>query len=228
MKKGKFVVIDGTDASGKATQLGLLKKRLKQENFSIKTLDFPRYYKTAWGEFIGKYQIGEFGSPQRVNPYLSFIPYMLDQLMAKKEIARWVNEGKIVLANRYFTSNFAHQASKLPLRKRKKFREFLKRAGYKELGLYQPDLVLVLYVPYEIAMRLNLKKKSRRYTKGRKRDLVERHTTYQKESVKEFLKVCKEENSWVLIKCCDRGGRLKTRGEIHQIIYDTIKARGII
>lgn len=228
MKKGKFVVIDGTDASGKATQLRLLKKRLKQESFSFKTLDFPRYYKTAWGEFIGKYQMGEFGDPQRINPYLSFIPYMLDQLIAKRDIAKWVNEGKIVLANRYFTSNFAHQAGKLPPRQRKKFRNFLKKAGYSELGLYKPDLVLVLYVPYKIAMKLNLKKRKRRYTKGRKRDLVERHTTYQKESVREFVKVCKEEKDWVLIKCCDRGGRLKTPGEIHEVIYQTLRKRKII
>lgn len=228
MKKGKFVVIDGTDASGKATQLKLLEKRLKQENFSIRTLDFPRYYRTAWGEFIGRYQMGEFGDPQRINPYLSFIPYMLDQLMAKSTIVKWVEQGKIVLSNRYFTSNFAHQAGKLPPRKRKKFREFLKRTGYEELGLYRPDLVLVLYVPYKIARKLNLKKGPRRYTKGRKRDLVERHTTYQKEAEREFLKVCKEEEDWVLIRSCDRKGRLKSPQEINEIIYKTLRERKII
>lgn len=228
MKKGKFIVIDGTDASGKATQLGLLKKRFRQEGVSFRTLDFPRYYETAWGDFIGRYQMGEFGEPQRINPYLSFIPYMLDQLMAKREISKWVSEGKTVLANRYFTSNFAHQAGKLPPRRRKKFRGFLKRAGYKELGLYKPDLVLVLYVPYKIAMRLNLKKRSRRYTKGRKSDLVERHSTYQKESVKEFIKVCKEEKDWLLVKCCSHKGRLKTPEQIHKVIYKTLHQRKII
>ena len=76
MKKGKLIVIDGTDGSGKATQLGLLKKRFRQEGVSFRTLDFPRYYETAWGDFIGRYQMGEFGNPQRINPYLSFIPYM--------------------------------------------------------------------------------------------------------------------------------------------------------
>jgi len=228
MKKGKFIVIDGTDASGKATQSGLLKKRLRKEDVSFRTLDFPRYYETAWGDFIGRYQMGEFGDPQEINPYFSFLPYMLDQLMAKRDIARWVSEGKIVLANRYFTSNFVHQASKLPPRRRKKFREFLKRAGYKELGLYQPDLVLVLHVPYKIAMKLNLKKGERRYTKGRKRDLVERDITYQKESGKEFVKVCKEENNWLLIKCCNQKGKLKTPEQIHEVIYKTLHQRKII
>ncbi len=228
MRKGRFIVIDGTDASGKPTQLELLKKRFGKEKFSVKTLDFPRYYETAWGEFIGRYQMGEFGDPQKINPYFSFLPYMLDQLMAKPLIAKWVKQGKIVLSNRYFTSNFAHQAGKLPPHKRKKFRNFLKRAGYKELGLYKPDLVLVLYVPYEIAMKLNLKKKPRRYAKGKRRDLVERHTTYQEESVKEFLKVCKEEKNWLLIECCNEKGRLKTRKEIHEIIYQTLRQHEII
>ena len=228
MKRGKFIVLEGTDASGKATQLEILKKRLREKSFSAKTLDFPRYYETAWGEFIGRYLKGEFGDPQKINPYLSFLPYMLDQLLAKPLITRWVGEGKIVLSNRYFTSNFAHQAGKLPPRKRKKFREFLKKAGYKELKLYQPDLVLVLYVPHKIAMKLNLKKSQRKYIKGRKRDLVERHQIYQEESVKEYLKVCREEDNWVLIKCCDDFDMLKTPQEIHEIIYKILRGRKII
>jgi len=77
-------------------------------------------------------------------------------------------------------------------------------------------------------MKLNLKKKPRRYAKGKRRDLVERHTTYQKESVKEFLKVCKEEKNWLLIECCNEKGRLKTREEIHEIIYQTLRQHEII
>ena len=48
-KKGKLIVIDGTDGSGKATQVALLVKRLKKDGKIVKVVDFPEYYKNFFG-----------------------------------------------------------------------------------------------------------------------------------------------------------------------------------
>ena len=45
--RGTFIVIDGTDGSGKATQVELLAKRLKKEGKTVKVVDFPEYEKTS-------------------------------------------------------------------------------------------------------------------------------------------------------------------------------------
>lgn len=53
MKKGKLIVIDGTDGSGKATQVELLRKQLVKDGKTVKVVDFPEYYKNFFGKFIG-------------------------------------------------------------------------------------------------------------------------------------------------------------------------------
>ena len=47
MKKGKLFVIDGTDGSGKQTQLEKLRKRLDEENIEYKNVSFPNYESTS-------------------------------------------------------------------------------------------------------------------------------------------------------------------------------------
>jgi len=42
-QKGKFIVIDGTDGSGKATQAEILVARLTSMNLPVAMIDFPQY-----------------------------------------------------------------------------------------------------------------------------------------------------------------------------------------
>lgn len=48
--KGKLLVIEGTDGSGKTTQLGLLQEFLKSQKISSKTMSFPQYNDTFFGK----------------------------------------------------------------------------------------------------------------------------------------------------------------------------------
>src|SRR3989344_5328339 len=154
MKKGKLIVIEGADGSGKATQTALLKAYLEQKNYPVETIDFPRYWGSFHGKTIARYLKGEFGGVDSVNPYLISLAYSLDRATAKREMNTWLREGKIVLANRYATSNMAHQAAKLPERKREHFLNWLMELEYKVNKIPKEDLVIYLHVPTATAQVL--------------------------------------------------------------------------
>jgi len=225
MAKGKFIVIEGTDGSGKATQLKLLGEYFKKRGLPFKTDDYPRY-DGCWGKLIGRYLMGEFGNPLEISPYYSVLPYMIDEYTGGKEIQKWNKEGSFGLSNRYFTSN-VHQVAKLKGAKRRKFRDWLWDAGWNKLGIYKPDLVIVLLVSPRVTMKMVKQKEIRKYTNGRKRDKVERDYGHQKSSYREYLYMCKTEKNWVKINCC-KGGRILSPEEIHQKMLKLLVERKIL
>lgn len=115
--KGKFIVIEGMDGSGKKTQFQKLIRKLKSKKAPIMTLDFPCYKKGS-SYFVKKYLKGEYGSWEEVDPYRASLFYALDRFDFKKEIEKELEEGKILIANRYTPSNMGHQGAKI-LSKRK-------------------------------------------------------------------------------------------------------------
>ena len=122
MKKGFFIVIDGTDGSGKATQTKLLAEKLKKSGRKVKTIDFPQYENNFFGKMVGRYLSGEFGKSSEVSPYLASILYAGDRFEEKETIEKWLNEGFVVIADRYASSNQIHQGGKISnSAKRKEF-----------------------------------------------------------------------------------------------------------
>ncbi len=200
--RGKFIVIDGTDGSGKATQLEILRERLIKEGNKVETIDFPRYAESPFGKVVGMFLNGDFGKLNEINPYLIVLPYMLDQYVASRdEIDKWLAEGKIVLANRYVTTNFAHQTSKLKNgAAKKRYKEWLQNAAFNYLKMIEPDLVIILGVDPLIARKLIKKKETRVYTK-KKHDIAEKDLQQQIKTYKEYQKMCRERSNWQIIKC---------------------------
>ena len=85
--KGKLIVIEGTDCSGKETQSNLLIEKLKKENIRIEKFSFPNYNsptgKIVGGPYLGKSYICEGwfeeGAPN-VDPKVSALYYAADRL----------------------------------------------------------------------------------------------------------------------------------------------------
>jgi dTMP kinase len=226
-RKGKLVVIDGTDGSGKGTQTELLLKYLDSENIKNKYIDFPRYYTSFHGKMVGRYLSGEFGSLESSSPYLTSLFYAMDRLTARDEIIDWLEEGNLVVANRYTTSSMAFQTARVEQENRAEFLKWLSDMEYKEHKLPKEDLVIFLYVPVEISQKLIDQKAQRDYVGGKKKDINEANVAYQKEVLSLYLDLAKKNPHWVVISCVDTEGELYSIENIHNKIITTLKERGI-
>lgn len=226
-RKGKLIVIDGGDGSGKATQSELLSIYLKKHGAHIKNMDFPRYYSSFHGRVVGRFLNGEFGTLNEVSPYLASLAYALDRAGAKDEMDSWLSKGGIILSNRYATSSMAHQAAKLPEGKRKEFISWLDEMEYKVHKIPREDIVIYLYVPWKIGYDLTLKKDKRIYV-NRKLDIAEADIHHRIESEKMYLKLSTERRNWVKIDCVSKQNRLLSKEIIHNKILTVLKNKHII
>lgn len=225
LKKGKLVVIDGADGSGKGTQTKKLLKYLKKIKIKNKYITFPRYYTSFHGKHVGRFLTGEFGGNNEVSPYLSSLAFALDRLSARDEIVEWLQDGNLVVSDRYVTASMAHQGSKMPAKKRKAFVSWLYDMEYKEHKLPKEDLVLYLYVPVEVSQKLLDKKAVRKYTKGK--DKAEADVKHQQASIDMYRKFCKKHSHWVEINCVKKG-RLMSIDEVHQKILEVLRDKKVI
>lgn len=225
--KGKLIVIDGGDGSGKQTQSQFLLNYLKTKNYPVKYFNFPRY-ETFYGKIISRFLNGEFGEMEKTSPYLISLAYALDRGTSAKEMRDWLVSGGTIISNRYVTSNMAHQSARLSKEKRKEFISWVEELEYKINHLPKEDLVIYLYVPYKIGYFLTKNNGSRAYLKGKKMDLAEKDLNHRQESEKMYLWLCQNRKNWVKINCLDKNGKMRTREEIHEEIVKLLKEKGII
>lgn len=202
-RKGKLIVIDGGDGSGKTTQAKLLVNYLKERGYQVKYYDFPRYYSSFHGRLVGRFLAGEFGSLDSVSPYLASLAYALDRASVKEEMEQWLAKGGIIVCNRYVTSNMAHQGARLPPEKREEFIKWIDELEYRQHKMPRPDLVIYLYVPWQISLQLTAKKAGRRgYVKGF--DIAEKDLKHRQEAENMYLYLAKTQKKWVKIDCIEK------------------------
>ena len=214
---GKFIVIDGTDGSGKTTQLGLLKARLEAAGYAVALADFPQYNTKSAG-LVEEYLSGKYGQADEVNPYKASIFYAVDRYDASFKIQQWLAEGKIVLANRYTSSNMGHQGCKIanPL-ERKIFFNWLYDLEYKIFEIPRPDLSLILHVESEIAQELT-KTRAREDWAGKKTDIHEDNLDHLKKAERIYLEIADSFPDFRLISCT-KNNAILSREEISLLVW---------
>lgn len=224
MKKGKLIVLDGGDGSGKATQTALLVKQLKKEGVKVKTLDFPQYENNFFGSFIGACIRGEHGDFVSVDPYIASTLYAADRFESKKKIENWLSKGNIVVLDRYVSANQMHQGGKIKDAKElKKFLTWLDHMEFSIFKLPRPHLILYLDVPVATTTKLLKGAKAKKgYLKGKK-DQTESDNTYLENSRDQALKIIKKENAWQKVNCFKRGS-LRSREDIHEEVLAAVLA----
>lgn len=218
---GRLIVIDGTDGSGKGTQVALLLKRLKREGYKTYLVDFPQYGKKSAGP-VEEYLNGKYGM---LNPYQGSLLYAVDRLDASFAIRKALADGRVVIANRYVTANAGHQGAKISdVRRRKKFFHWLDELEYGAIGLPRPDLTLVLRVPAHIAQTLVDKKshKARAYANGKKRDLHEADLEHLQRAEQTYVQIARTFPHAELLECTAYGALLSIR-EVHELIWKKVQ-----
>lgn len=220
--KGRIIVIEGTDCSGKETQASLLVQRLKREGKKIERLSFPMY-DTPTGQIVGGPYLGkDYISPSyfkegapKVDPKVAALYYAADRRYNFPTIKALLDEGYDVLLDRYVESNMAHQGGKIyDAEKRHKLYEWLDTLEYKLLELEKPSLTIFLHMPYKKAAELK---------KGRHESLDQHESSelHLKNAENAYLELA-DIHHYETIKCVDRKNNLRPIEEIHEEIYKII------
>ncbi|HSE29651.1 MAG TPA: dTMP kinase [Candidatus Saccharimonadales bacterium] len=222
---GKFIVIDGTDGSGKGTQFELLKERMVKEGLDLETVDFPRYDEPS-SYFVTRYLNGAYGSKEDVAAKEASLFYALDRYEAKAGIKEALSVGKTVLANRFTSSNMGLQGAKIKdASERIKLFEWLDELEHEILKIPRPDCVIVLDVPGAVAQANVDKKQERTYTK-KKRDIHEADATYLHTANETYKQLCElYPKQFVKIDCMRNDTQMRSESEIHNLIWQVYQQK---
>ena len=219
---GKLFVIEGTDGSGKQTQLQKLVERLEKDNYNIKTVSFPNYDSPS-SSLVKMYLSGEFGSdPKDVSAYIASTFYAADRYATyKKDFEKFYNDGGIILADRYTTANMVHQAGKIldPV-ERKKYLDWLWDFEFNLYKLPIPTKVFFLNMPTDYAINL-IKNRENKFTHESKKDIHERDKNHLQNSYNAACSLV-DTYDWYEVKCV-KDGEIRTIDDIHEEIYNEIK-----
>ncbi|MDR0860583.1 MAG: deoxynucleoside kinase [Candidatus Peribacteria bacterium] len=220
-KKGKLIVIDGTDGSGKHTQTELLAQNLKALGCEVETISFPQYGKKSAG-LAENYLNGIYGSADEVDAYQGSVFYAVDRFDASFQIKKWLEAGKIVITDRYVSANMGHQAGKIhDLKERDDFLNWIDSFEYEIMKIPRPDINLFLYVDPELSRSLALGVQKTNMDKSK--DVHENDTEHMK-NASEAFKYVADKYAWITIDCIQEG-KLRSREEISSEIIDIVKQK---
>jgi dTMP kinase len=222
----KFVVIEGIDGSGKSTQVKQLTNYLEVSRKPYKYLHFPRTNAPVFGDLIARFLRGDFGNIDTVDPYLVALLYAGDRNDAAPLIRKWMEEGHLVILDRYVYSNVAFQCAKIKEEeKRKVLKQWILQLEYDYYNIPKPDLSLFLDVPFNFT-RSNLasarKGDDREYLQGMK-DIHEENLDFQQKVREMYLWQTTEDENFVRINCSNAEGEIKPAAEIFSEILKHIK-----
>ena len=221
MRKGKIIVIEGTDGSGKNTQMKLLSRKFEERNVKFRAISFPCYEKPS-SSLVKMYLDGDFGTDaMEVSPYIASTFFAVDRYAAyKTDFGKFYNDGGIIISDRYVSSNMLHQASKIDNKKEKeKFLNWLFDLEYNIYKIPKPDKVIFLNMPIEYSSKL-LKNRDNRF-EYKKEDIHEKNIEYMKKSYETACELSKIYN-WEEIKCVE-GGKVREIDEISEEIEEKVK-----
>lgn len=214
--KGKIIIIEGTDASGKSTQLKKLCDALEEKGKSFKTVAFPRYSEES-SALVRMYLNGDFGNDAGdVNAYAASTFFAVDRYASyKSDWKEYYENGGILIFDRYTTSNAIHQAAKLRENEREEYFHWLFDFEYHLMGLPAPDYVFFLDMPPEYAAKLLEARE------GKVIDIHEKDAVYRSECYR-TASLAAELFGWERISCVE-SGNIKSIDAIHNEIISKVE-----
>jgi dTMP kinase len=220
---GRLIAIEGIDGSGKRTQMDLLHGVIAagEGGHSVYSTGFPQY--DSWfGKMVGQFLNGEFGALEAVDPHFTALLYAGDRFEAKPKIEAALDDGKIVLIDRYIGSNLAHQTARVSPDNRADFRRWIEHLEYSIYDLPREDLILYLRVPPAEAQKLVAQKSQRTYTEA-KQDLQEASLRHLQDAAAMYDQLASNP-PWVTIECFDSAtGTMRPVKEIAREVLASVE-----
>ena len=136
MERGKFIVFEGIDGSGKSTQAKLLKAYLENTNIEcVSTLE-PTYGRV--GTLLHEILSGK----EKADPGVIAALFAADRLEHISEMEKSLKEGKTVISDRYYLSSLAYQSTDLPY-------EWVYALNERAMSILKPDYTFFVDVSPE-------------------------------------------------------------------------------
>ena len=217
---GKLYVIEGVDGSGKATQTEQLYQALLAQGKTVRKVSFPDYDSPS-SSLIKMYLNGEFGTdPQSVNAFATSVFFAVDRFASfRKDWQEFYENGGIIIADRYVTSNLVHQAGKISdAAEKERYIQWLSDLEYNIFGLPKPDCVIFLDMPP--AYSLKLRQQRNELKQGLSADIHEADQTYLQNAYDNAIGIAKHQQ-WHTISCV-ADNEIRTVEDIHAEILRAI------
>lgn len=216
--KGKLIIIEGLDGSGKSTQIEILRKRAQQAGKQVRQVKFPNYAEDS-SALVRAYLAGELGSLHEINAYAASVLYSVDRYATfRRHMKEDYDNGCIFLLDRYTTANMYHQTTKLPKEEWDSFLDWLEDLEYSKMGLPKPDLVLYLDMKPQTAKKLM---ENRYHGDESKKDLHEADFSYLL-SCRDAALYAAQRCGWEVLSCCDGESPLPI-DTISQMIWQKVE-----
>ena len=222
-----LIVLEGLDGAGKSTQLKMVTSYFASLGRKVDYLHFPRYTAPIYGELIAKFLRGDFGAIDQVHPQLVALLFAEDRRDAGSLIRSWMNQGRVVVLDRYVYSNIAFQCAKLATKEEADaLRDWILDLEYVRYAIPRPTLNLFLDVPIEFVdakLRSSRKGGDRSYLAG-KSDIHEADLAFQIKVRDLYREQCTLDDSFIRIDCGDSAGHMLPAADIFRRIRSEIDA----
>lgn len=219
-----LIVFEGTDCSGKSTQINLLLKKLDEKGISYRVLDFPDY-STPTGKIVRRYLDNEFGPANNVPAKIASIFFAEDRFAAKQIVEKSLSEVDVTILDRYVESNMGHQGGKIRNpEERKSFFEWLNELEYGNFNLPKPNAVIFLYMPHQVGLKLKETRIRKSENHPGKEDGHESSIEHLKNAEESYLHLA-DLYGWIKIDCAPNGtfNSLRTPEDISQEVFKKIE-----
>ena len=221
-----FIVLEGLDGAGKSTQIKMLRAWLAQRGVASEYVHFPRFDAPIYGELIARFLRGELGTVEQVDPYIVALLYAGDRADMAPQIRSWMQEGKVVIVDRYVYSNIGYQCAKITdCEARRRLYDWILNLEYEVNAIPRPDISLFLDVPFDFTAKKLAEAREgddRSYLNGAS-DIHESSLTLQQRVREVYLEVAERDSSFAVVDCSDEAGSMAIPEQIFARIESVVK-----
>lgn len=231
LERGLLLTIEGIDGSGKGTNVQLLEQALNNIGLPVITYRFP-VYESVVGNIIAKYLRGEYGDINSVPYELICTAYAADRARFAEDILTYLDNGYVVLCDRYTYSNI-FTAAKMSEDKWDSFIEWVENLEFNCLGVVEPDYNIYLHVDPKISIQRIAERGKRSYQENQE-DIHESNNNLLINASKAYLNLASKKDNWIIIDEMNGNEQLpieivfsKLFNEIYKILKDKYELNGI-